>query len=334
MRILSILPFAIIPFLAAMPAQACKCLATFTVCSEVQSANMVFIGTVVSIEPAFLDPWNHDRLKLLPSAEILRLQQEATPESLEKLRAIYLKLYPNMPEYFERTLREAHTHEELHRVFEGLGLEGRQARILVKTVFHHHDDDDDDATATKKKDDDDDDLDKDPLIGTIQTVWTDAGDCGINFQKDETYLVYADDDEETNQISTSICYRTARLSDAGPDLSYLYYVRNGGDKSTRLEGFVTSDNKARIDAEADRDMTAIASPVSNVVIELKSGALSLHTRTDPGGHYIFDGLDRGDYSIDIFDPGYPLVVKQLGFTQRFHAEAKSCVRRILTIPKY
>jgi hypothetical protein len=323
MRILSILPLAVISFLAPTPLEACKCLATFTVCSEVQSANMVFIGTVVSIEPAFLDPWNHDRLALLPSAEILRLQQQATPESLEKLRAIYLKLYPNMPEYFRRTLREAHTHEELHRVFEGIGLEGRQARILVKTVFHHQEDDDDDDAP---------EVDKDPLIGTIQTVWTDAGDCGINFQKDETYLVYADDDEETNQISTSICYRTARLSDAGPDLSYLYYVRNGGDKSTRLEGFVTSDNKARIDAEADRDMTAIASPVSDVVIELKSAALTLHTRTDPGGHFVFDGLDRGDYSVDVFDSRYPLLVKQLGFTQRFHAEARSCVRRIF--PKY
>ena len=71
-------------------------------------------------------------------------------------------------------------------------------------------------------------------------VWTDSGDCGYNYQEGETYLVYADEDEETDRVNTSVCYRNRRLSDAGDDLAYLFFYRNGGDESARLEGFVTS----------------------------------------------------------------------------------------------
>jgi hypothetical protein len=39
------------------------------------------------------------------------------------------------------------------------------------------------------------------------------------FQKGETYLVYTTDDEETDRLETNVCHGTARLSDAGEDLS-------------------------------------------------------------------------------------------------------------------
>jgi hypothetical protein len=305
-----------------IPAQACKCLATFAVCNEVRQANLVFVGTVESIEPAFLDPWDHDRLKQLPSAEILQLQEEATPASLEKLKAIYLNIYPNMSDYYRRELQAAATHDALRRVFEGLGSEGRQARIRVKQMFRNHDDDDGD---------DHDDGDQ---TGKVITVSTDPGDCGFAFQPGETYLIFADNDEETGQISTSICYRTARLSDAGADLAYLYYYKNGGNRSTRLEGFVTSSLSARFKADATREDLPIESSVPDAVVELKSDKILLHTRSDAHGKFIFDGLGAGDYQLNVFDSTYPATVTQLGFTNYLHTEAKSCARAILFAPKY
>jgi hypothetical protein len=35
-------------------------------------------------------------------------------------------------------------------------------------------------------------------------VWNDLGNCGSLFQKGETYLVYATDDEETDRLETGV----------------------------------------------------------------------------------------------------------------------------------
>ena len=106
---------ALIPFLFAAPAEACECLATYPVCNEVRQSNVVFIGTVESIEPAFLDPWNPARLSLLPTSEIMRLQADGSPDSLAKLRDIYLKIFPNMPDHYREELESAKSAAEIGR---------------------------------------------------------------------------------------------------------------------------------------------------------------------------------------------------------------------------
>jgi len=305
---------ALLSLWSVPPAEACKCLATYPVCNEVAQSNVVFVGTVEAIEPAFLDPWNANRLSLLPSAEILRLQEEGSASSLAKLKAIYLKLYPNMPDHYREELGTAKTHLELRKIFDSISSEGKQATIRVKTVFRHQDDDDDDD---------------DDLVGKLLTVWTDGGDCGYNFQKGETYLVYAEDDEETGQLSTSICHRTRRLSDAGADLAYLYYYENGGEESTLLEGFATSATQLN----RERFAESVDAPLPDLVIELKSDHPPRYTRTDPAGKFIFDGLAEGDYTLSAFDGRFPKVVQQLGYPTSFHAEEKGCARQILTLPK-
>lgn len=320
--------YAFLPFLLAVPAHAaCKCLATYPVCNEVAQTDAIFIGTVESIEPAFLDPWNASRLSLLPTDEIMRLQHEGSAASLAKLKSIYLKMYPNMPEHYKEEIVSAATHEELRKAFDSISAQGKQAQLRVKSVFRHKSDDDDkDDKAGDKKDDDDDD----DLSGKLVTVWTDSGDCGYNFQKGETYLVYADDDEETGQLATSICHRTTRLSDAGGDLAYLYYYKNGGNESTRLEGFVTSESNP----DTGRFATSVKAPVPDVVIQLKSAHPPRYDRTDSGGGFVFDGLAEGDYELSVFDSHYPQTVRQLGYAKSFHALRKSCARQILTVPKY
>ena len=143
------------------------------------------------------------------------------------------------------------------------------------------------------------------------------------------YLVYADDDEETERIETSICTRTKRLTDAGPDLAYLYFRENGGDASTRLEGFVTDEAFQ----DLPRFVDAIGSPVPGAVLELKSAAGSRYTRTLPDGRFVFDGLAEGKYSLAAFDAGYPADVRPLTAPTQFSADKNSCVREVLVVPK-
>lgn len=321
------LGFALVPLLCAAPAQPCRCAASYPVCTEAAQTDVIFIGTVESVEPAFLDPWNADRLTLLPTDEILRLREENSPASLAKLKQIYLKLYPNMPLHYKEEIVGAQNHTDLRKAFDSLSAQDRQIRLRVKTVFRQKQD------GPSGKDKDDDKKDDDDLAGKVVTVWTDPGDCGFNFQTGETYLVYADDDEETGQLATSVCHRTSRLTDAGDDLAYLYSLKDGGENVTRLEGFVTSDPRAALQWEAARFAPTVGSPQPGIVIRLNSAQPPRYTRTSPEGKFVFDGLAAGDYELSAFDSRYPQTVRQLGYPKSFHAEAKSCARQILTVPK-
>ena len=330
----ALLGFALVPLLAPILAAAsprtCRCLAAYPVCNEVAQSDVIFIGTVESIEPTFLDPWNAERLSLLPTDEILRLREEGSPASLARLKDIYLKLYPNMPLQFKEEIESAKTHLELRKVFDAISGHGKQAKIRVRTIFRQKEDDDVKDAADDKKDVDDG-------AGQVLTVWTDSGDCGYNFQAGETYLVFADDDEETGQLATSTCHRTSRLSDAGADLAYLYYFKNGGSgagaQNTRLEGFVTSDPRAAFQWDAERFASSVDSPGSGLVIKLNSDHGPRYTRADANGKFIFDGLAAGSYELSAFDSRYPQTVRQLGSSKSFHAEPNSCARQILTVPK-
>jgi hypothetical protein len=72
--------------LMPVPGFACKCLVSYPVCQEVAATDFVFIGTVESVEPRFLDPAQ------APIDEITRLQRDDSASSLARLRQIYLKM--------------------------------------------------------------------------------------------------------------------------------------------------------------------------------------------------------------------------------------------------
>jgi hypothetical protein len=166
-----------------------------------------------------------------------------------------------------------------------------------------------------------------------EEVWTDSGDCGYDFQVGETYLVYADEDEETDRINTSVCYRNRRLSDAGDDLAYLFFYKNGGDESARLEGFVTSDEFYQRDLDKAHDPEKVKLPAPGVILELNSGHGRRYTESDRDGRFVFDGLAGGEYSVSVFDAGYPEVVKLLEGPARVQVEKKGCASQILLVPK-
>jgi hypothetical protein len=240
-----------------------------------------------------------------------------------------------------------------------------RVRFRVKTVFKHEDDDDSpkDTAATAKDDKDnkdnkdkratDDGDDRKKVPGKNDSAKTAAadkdkdekgdedffevetafGECGYNFQEGETYLVYADSDEDSNVLSTSSCSRTRRLSDAGEDLTYLFVFKDRPEESTRLEGFTTTDEYYQLGFDQMHDPETTKAPVVGVVVELQSDGLIRYAESDANGRFVFDGLRAGDYTVSAFAAGYPAKTKLLAGPQRFHIEQKSCARQVLLLPK-
>jgi hypothetical protein len=169
-------------------------------------------------------------------------------------------------------------------------------------------------------------------------VWTPFGDCGVSFQTGETYLVYASDDEETSDsIVTDSCTRTRRLSEAGEDLAYLYFYKEHPEESTRIDGFATTNSRYRVDF-SPLHPERIQPLIRNVVIELKSGELKSgdlkrFTETDQNGHFVFDGLPEGDYTLTAYDSDYPKGKELMADPQPVHLQPKSCSLQILVLTK-
>ncbi len=264
---------------------ACNCLVSRSTCQEVANGNLVFIGTVESIEPSLLDYWKPwARRDWLQDPELVALRKNKSEPALRTLKDRYLKLLFDLPDFEKSQIQSAATQERLQAVMIWVLSQGTRIRFKVRTTFQRKQDSDSDDkdSGSDKKDD------------QFAEVWNGAGDCGVSFQKGETYLVYATDDEETDRMETSICHRTARLSDSGEDLAYLDFFRNGGQEASRLEGFVTSEI-AQLHPDQFRYTPRIKSPVSDVIVELKSADGSRYTEPDKGGRFVFDGLAEGDY---------------------------------------
>jgi hypothetical protein len=323
-RALSVLSFLSLVFPG--PVLACQC-EIFSTCNEVASTNLVFIGTVESIEPAFLSRWNTagpSFMKVLNDA-YLEAQQHLTDDSLGRLKDAYLKTFPEATEERKRQLQGAKTASAVASLFySGVGR-GMHVRFQVQTLFKHEDDDD----APQKPGADA--AEKEPE--KFFDVWTPFGDCGYSFQTGETYLVYASDDEETsNFIETDSCTRTRRLSDAGDDLAYLFFYKEHPEASTRLEGYTTANPRYRLDF-SPLHPEKIQSPIPGVIMELQSDSLTRFVEADANGRFIFDGLAEGDYKLSAYARGFPRDPELLAGPQPFHVQEKSCALQIVVMPK-
>ncbi|HKD09034.1 MAG TPA: carboxypeptidase-like regulatory domain-containing protein [Bryobacteraceae bacterium] len=299
----------LLAFLPA-PAFACKCLSSYPVCREVAASDVVFIGTVESVEPGFLDPWHwRDASSEIPVAEIDRLRSEDSPAAAARLKAIYLRMLGDTPESVRHELEVATTHKQVEAAFSSIAAQGRRARFRVRKSFHASDDDDNRS--------EDQEL----------TIWNGGGDCGIDFQVGETYLVYAGDDEETGRLQTSICYRTRRLTEAGPDLAYLYFYEDGGTNSSRLEGFVTTDRKQERPTLTD----SVNAPAEGVVVGVTRDGKSRYARSTAEGRFIFDGLAAGRYEVTVYDAGFPKNATTLAGPDKVDVPEKGCASAFLVI---
>jgi hypothetical protein len=139
--VLCFLVFSCLPF----PLLACKCDATFSACHEVGASDLVFIGTVESIEPIFLSRWN-----LTGRASVRSLndaytgaQQHPSAETLSHLKDEYLKIFPDLTADDKRKLAAAKTTQAVSSLFYSTMDQGMRVRLKVNTLFKHEDDDDD-----------------------------------------------------------------------------------------------------------------------------------------------------------------------------------------------
>ena len=349
----ALLCWLVLPVLALRPAAACGCKAAPPVCDAVSFSDTIFIGTVISVSPAFLDDWSLARRPSL--AELNRANDkylnDHSAASLAALKEVFRKTFPDLAEDQRADLDKASSQKDLVGLFSAVLGHGKQVRFRVRTIYRHGDDDDDKQPAVippgiqANKKGDDDDQPKHRFVGPIapagkpddddtkdQTwgVWTPFGDCGYDFQVGETYLVYADNDEDTNILSTDTCSRTRRLSDAGSDLAYLYFYKEQKDAAGHVEGFTTLDTLYQVKAH---DADTIEQPVPGVTVELKSAAGSRYTAASAAGKFWFDGLAAGDYQLSAYAPGFPDTIKLLSGPKRFRMDARGCSTQILLLPK-
>jgi hypothetical protein len=352
-----ILPAAIIQALlmVARPAYACQC-ERFSTCNEVAATNLVFIGTVESVEPVFLNRWNDTSQSSLRSLNdaFMRAQEHPSADALAALKDAYLKTFPDVSADRKSKIQNATTAASVASLFYSNMGRGMRVRFRVQTLFKHQDDDDgadDDRkpgsakkqgpagrAAQVKEPEKPKEKPTEKEAEDFFEVWTPFGECGVSFQTGETYLVYASDDEETSDsIATDSCTRTRRLSEAGEDLAYLYFYKEHPEESTRIDGFATTNSRYRLDFSPFHP-ERIQPLIRNVVIELKSsesksGDFRRFTETDQNGHFVFDGLPAGDYTLTAYDSDYPKGKQLLADPQPVHLQPKSCSLQVLVLSK-
>jgi hypothetical protein len=286
------------------PALACKCAGSESVCRTVATSDAVFIGTVDSVElKAF--PWDMSNGTRSPARhELERLSEDKSPQGVARLKEAFLLALPDLPEPYRGQLARATTSGELEELVRALFDRGRRIRFKMKHAF------------------------RGPKEDFVE-VWSDFSECGYYFQTGETYLVYARRDRDQRLIATGGCTsRTNRLSDAGDDLAYLFFYENGGTESLRVNGFVTSSEE---DLPWARIWDGVLHPVPDVVVELKSEHGLRYTNPDREGRFVFDGLPPGEYSISVFDLGYPGQPHLLQGPKTVDVRANSCASEALVV---
>src|SRR5215469_10227551 len=100
-----------IPLLWARIAGACQCEVALSPCSEVGVSDLIFVGTVESIEPSFLNRWNvsHRTSMSALSGAFTAASQNPSVASLAKLKDEYLKIFPDLPPDQKQKFQSAST---------------------------------------------------------------------------------------------------------------------------------------------------------------------------------------------------------------------------------
>jgi hypothetical protein len=285
-------------------------------CNETATSDVVFIGTVESIEPKFLSEWNLASPLALKKLNDAYIEAERHPSdvSLNQLKARYLQTFPELTDEEKQAVTSTKTSTGVSSLFYLTLNRGMRVHFRVKTLFKQGDDDDDD--------DEPEELD----------VWNPFGDCGFSFQAGETYLVYANREESSDYLFTGSCTRTRRVSDAGEDLGYLFFYQDDREQSGRLEGFVTTDGRAQLDFDPLHEPESISAAVPGTVIQLDLGGASRHALADGNGRFVFDGLAGGTYRLSTFAAGYPMIRQALGVPREIEVKAEGCTHQILLLP--
>ena len=266
---------------------------------------MVFIGRAESLDPKEF-PWDISLgTRSARRREFEHLAEDKSAHGIALLKDAYMRELPDLDEPYKDRLAHARTSGELEDVIGSLFVRGRRVRFKVEKVF------------------------RGPKDGVVE-VWTDFSDCGFNFQPGEIYLVYAwREPIHDNRLEAGRCSRTKRLIDAGADLPYLFFYERSGPDSSRVYGFVTSDRR---DIERTHVWDSVLHPISDVSVVLKSEGGVRYTNPDPDGRFVFDGLKAGEYSISLFDAGYPGPSRLLKAPRSIAVKTNDCASEVIFLP--
>lgn len=131
-----------------------------------------------------------------------------------------------------------------------------------------------------------------------------GGDCGFDFERDRTYLVYASRSALTNQLETGICSRTAPMEDAEADLAYLR-GREDAEPLVSLYGMVYRERQTpEFGKDPDGPMDP-GGPLADLELTLQGEGDEKVTATDEEGWYEFHGLAPGTYEFFLHAPDIP-----------------------------
>ena len=305
--------------LAWRPALACKCELSLDVCAETVFSNVIFTGTVESITPEFMTRWKPaSPASVAPFNRALEAYlHDRSPARLSALKDAVRTAVPGLGAEEQRRLEKAATVQELSSLLTSVLDGNRRVHFRVRTVFRKAGDDD-------QPDDDDDE------VPEFLDVLTPFGDCGNDFQIGETYLVYANSDEEEAALSTDVCSRTRRASDAGADLAYLSFYKDRKNPAGRVQGFTTFDLLYQVHPHEPEQ---IPLPAAGVIVALRSSRGVRYTPSNQAGQFVFDGLGPGDYTLTAYAAGFPESPRVLSGPQPVHLDERACATKVLVLLK-
>ncbi len=141
--------FSLICFLSLIllqqSAHPCQCISSFGACQEVGASDIIFIGTVESIEPIFMNRWystNQASMRSLNEAYIAA-QHSSSATALARLKDAYLNSFPALAADDKRRLQSARTIHDVASLFDSTMDRGMRTHLRVRTLFKQESDDDD-----------------------------------------------------------------------------------------------------------------------------------------------------------------------------------------------
>jgi hypothetical protein len=121
-----------------------------------------------------------------------------------------------------------------------------------------------------------------------------GGDCGYNFTEGTEYLVYASRNEGTGVLTTGICSRTRRASEAAEDLAYARASMSGAVSPARITGTVKLAERS-----LGRQRTREPEPMAGVSVSLQRDGAATRVASDAQGNFIAEGIEPGTYSVAV-----------------------------------
>lgn len=255
------------------PGLARKCVGDRSVCHAYATADVVFIGRVVALNPDF-DIWGRNLEKelgdLFPGRTMDEIEADESVETTAKLKQFYLSFWRGT---VSPKVAGARTGKQLKSALEEIMMGGQTVRFEVHQSY------------------------KGLPPGTKNIVIHSEFVLGLPaFSAHETYLIYAHRGAG-RQLEVGPCSRSKRVRNAGEDLAYLHFIQYGGRRSGRIYGFVTGDKK---DQGERLDRGEVTEPVEDVLVALHAPSIVLSTTTDRRGSFIFDGLAPGEYEASVY----------------------------------